>query len=97
MSGHGPCSLNRVWWRATQVRHQIDDDAHARCSGFQSPQTVLKTAGPASTAVYWRPYRFSHEHRQSMIVRARLQASAGLAVVLAVSEYQGTGTRFPKL
>ncbi len=51
-----------------------------------APQTVLKTGGPASTTVRWRPHRFGHKPLQSIIVRLRSRSYAGLAVFLAVSD-----------
>src|ERR1700682_1409196 len=51
-----------------------------------APQTILKTAGLASIKVHWRPYQFSYQRLQSIIVFARPHPSAGLAVFLAVTE-----------
>src|SRR5579859_2227072 len=52
-----------------------------------APQTVLKTAGAASMPVHRCPREFSHQRRQSTIVRGRLLAFALKAVVLAVVKY----------
>src|SRR3979409_170658 len=49
-----------------------------------APQTVLKTAGLASTAVHQRPSQFDSWLAHSMVVRGRLQMSSTLAVNLAV-------------
>ncbi len=50
------------------------------------PQTVLKTAGPASIAVHRRPHRFGFQRRLSAVVRCRPLTYIPLAVFLAVSE-----------
>ena len=41
-----------------------------------APQTVLKTAWVACATVHLRPHQFSHEGRQSLIVRIRPRSSA---------------------
>gem|GEM_PF-4506404 len=51
-----------------------------RHSGFQSPQTVLKTAGLPSAIVRSRPHQFSRGHRESTVVRVCSLASTMLAV-----------------
>jgi len=58
-------------------------------SDFQSPQTVLRTAGRASTAVRRQPPNLSQERGLSLIVRPRPLPSAALAVFLAVGECPG--------
>jgi len=58
----------------------------ARSCDFQSPQTVLKTAGLASASVRQGTPKFDRLSRESKIVRARPQISVGLAVNAAVSE-----------
>ena len=49
-----------------------------------APQTVLKTAGPASVNVRRRLLMIGFQVRQSVDVRRRLLSSAVLAVILAV-------------
>jgi len=51
----------------------------------QRPQTVLKTAGLASTAVHQRPPEFGYYLADSKVVRPLPQLYSKLAVILAVS------------
>jgi hypothetical protein len=55
-------------------------------SGFQSPKTVLKTAGLGFTIMRRRPHQFSRQHLLSVTVRLHPSSSAVLAVILAVTE-----------
>ncbi len=72
--------------RAGLSRHHIEKTRARRRSDFQSPQTVLKTAGRRSTDVRQRPQQFSWKRRQSMSVHIHAALSAALAVFLAVSD-----------
>ncbi len=49
-----------------------------------APQTVLKTAGAASTTICPCPQQFDTEHSKSAIVHLRPLSCIGLAVFLAV-------------
>jgi hypothetical protein len=51
-----------------------------------APQTVLKTAGLTSATVHQHPSTFDRLSHESAVVHPRPQLSAGLAVILAVSE-----------
>ena len=63
---------------------------HARRRlGFQSPQTVLKTAGPSSIAVQQRPLEFGRCLADSVTVRPHPRSCVILAVMLAVSGTTG--------
>ena len=70
----------------------LADQRESEWTSMDAPQTVLKTAGPASTAVRLRPLQFRHAPRQSVVVRLRPLSSAGLAVTLAVGKHGPGGS-----
>jgi hypothetical protein len=53
---------------------------------MDAPQTVLKTAGVASTPIHDGPDKFNFERSRSAIVRQRPLSCAALAVFLAVGD-----------
>jgi hypothetical protein len=62
-----------------------------------APQTVLKTAGQASTSVHRSPLRFDPAPSDSRIVRLCTPVSVKLAVFLAVSDRIGGGTLYDEI
>src|SRR5260370_37131334 len=83
---HEPVDLaNKHLSRASLSRHHIEKTRARRRSDLQSPQTVLKTAGLASTHIRDRSPKHGWSAFESITVRGRPYVSACLAVILAVN------------
>src|SRR5713101_1727604 len=65
--------------------HMFRTRARGRHSGFQSPQTVLKIAGPPSTVIHEWPLKFGQRRQHSMAVGRRPLSFASLPVIWAVT------------
>ena len=74
--------LRTAWPMAFAVFRRVCSDSFE----FQSPQTVLKTAGLSFATVHQRPPTSDRQPPESVIVRQCPQSSIGLAVNLAVTD-----------